>query len=246
MTWAQHVSDWSAPPVDDVGYMESASLLQYPDDQLRVLVDQMRATRYGGWRNHDGKWRDVMGLDSTTGLDVLDFGCGVGVESLELALVGNQVTVADISESNLALACRVLGLYGCEPVARLLVTDTYPFIQDGAYDVFYCNGVLHHVRWPEQVMGRAHELLRPGGEARLMVYSDRGWRNYIGTEPPTDTASDPHFQQFVRTFDQVGSYADWYDEEKLTRMFGDLFTVDRFSYLTDNDRYCAAVLTRKD
>jgi hypothetical protein len=54
---------WSRPPVDDVGYIPATDLLAKPDGELRAIVEQMRATRYSGWRNHDGLWRDLMGLD---------------------------------------------------------------------------------------------------------------------------------------------------------------------------------------
>lgn len=247
-SWEQHVSDWSSPPVDDVGYFPSSQLVQMPEGEFRTLVDTMRQTRYNGWRNHDNKWRDVMGLDSLQNKDIIDFGCGMSVDSLELALAGNRVSLADLSESNLALGTRVLGLYDLYPAGTYLVSDEIPYLSapNNSFDVFYCNGVLHHVRWPRDIMERAHDLLRDGGEVRLMVYSDRGWRNYIGTEPPVDTEKDPNFNSFVRVFDQVGSYADWYNREKLDRMFGDLFEITRFEYITDNDRYLAAVLRKRE
>jgi SAM-dependent methyltransferase len=206
----------------------------------------MRQTRYGGWRNHENRWRDVMGLDSLTDRDVLDFGCGVGVEALELALAGNRVALADISEDNGRLAATVLTIYGHKPTDIYLVTDRYPFIDAPAdsFDVFYCNGVLHHSDQPRALLERAHTLLRDGGEVRLMVYSDVGWRIATGTEPPADVTTHPKFNRFVRFFDAVGNYADWYSEARLVERFGDLFNVERCEYLTPDDRYLGAVLRR--
>lgn len=247
-SWEQHVTDWSNLPVDDVGYFSSRGLAELPERKLRPIVDDMRRVRYTGWRNHDNKWREVMGLDSLQAKDILDFGCGMSIDSLELGLAGNRISLADLSEDNLKLGRRVLGLHNLEPEDAYLVTDSYPFLPapDNSFDVFYCNGVLHHVRWPRAIVERAFELLRPDGEIRLMVYSDIGWRTYIGTEPPEDVETDPNFERFVRVFDEVGSYADWYNREKLERMFGDLFEVERFEYITDNDRYLAAVLRKKE
>lgn len=247
-SWEQHVADWSQPPVDDVGYFSSRELAAKPESELRSIVDDMRQVRYTGWRNHDNKWREVMGLDSLRDKDILDFGCGMSVDSLELGLAGNRVSLADLSEANLDLGRAVFATHGLVPEATYLVGNEYPFLHalEGSFDVFYCNGVLHHVEWPRAIVERAYELLRTGGEIRLMVYSDIGWRTYIGTEPPEDTRNDPKFEQFVRTFDQVGSYADWYNQEKLERMFGDLFEVERFEYITDNQRYLAAVLRKKE
>lgn len=244
---------WSRPPVDDVGYIPAADLLAKPDDELRALVEQMRATRYGGWRNHDGLWRDLMGLDEPGGQDVLDFGCGVGVEALELALAGNRVDLADISVDNLHLAVRVLGLYADRiaeqpalTIYRALGEPPYIEADPGSYDVFHCNGVLHHIPWARQVMERAHQILRPDGVARLMLYSDRGWIQATGTEPPDDATTDPGFERFVRYFDQVGEYADWYSRDRLEQRFGDLFAVERCEYLTPTGQYLAAVLRKKE
>lgn len=246
--WNAHVAAWSQPPVDDVGYVSSAEMRGWSDRRLRTTIDQMRRARYQGWRNHGNRWRDVMGLDTLTDRDVLDFGCGVGVEALELARAGNRVALADLSDDNGWLAARVLTLYDELPTDVLLVTDRPPYVdgEPATYDVFYANGVLHHCRWPRAIMRRAHELLRPGGEARLMLYSDVGWRVATGTEPPDDAEAHPAFDRFVRFFDAVGTYADWYDRDRLTDWFGDLFDVERCEYLTPDDRYLGAVLRRRD
>jgi len=182
---------WSRPPVDDVGYIPATDLLAKQDGELRTIVEQMRASRYGGWRNHGGLWRDVMGLDEPGGQDILDFGCGTGVEALELALAGNRVDLADVNADNLHLAVRVLGLYA-DRIPRLWDLTIYlalgepPYIEaePESFDVFHCNGVLHHIPWARQVMERAHQILRPDGVARLMLYSDRGWIRPT-TSPPT-------------------------------------------------------------
>lgn len=247
MSWAEHVTAWSQPPIDDVGYVSSGEMMTWPDERLRDVIDTMRLTRYRGWRNHDNRWRDVMGLDSTRDRDVLDFGCGVGVEALELALAGNRVAVADLSPTNGWLAARVLSLYDVRPTAVLLTTNRPPYVdgEPASYDVFYCNGVLHHVRWPRAIMERAHQLLRPDGEVRLMLYSDVGWRIATGTLPPDDVESHPAFTRFVRFFDSVGEYADWYDRDRIDSRFGDLFEVERCEYLTHDDRYLGAVLRRR-
>jgi SAM-dependent methyltransferase len=251
MNWEQHTAAWSSPPVDDVGYLPSADLLGRTDDQLRDLVETMRTARYTGWRNHGGLWREVLGLDTTTGRDVLDFGCGTGVEALEYARSGNRVGIADLCMDNLMLAYRIVRLIA--PDARTprvhLVTDQPPYLPAGRmeYDVVHCSGVLHHIPWARQIMERFHSVLRPGGEVRLMLYSDQGWRIATGTEPPVGLPqAHPEFRRFVRYFDAVGEYADWYDKEKVNRLFGDLFRTERFAYLTADRRYCAAVLRRRD
>lgn len=244
--WDSHVAAWSSPPVDDVGYMSSRRLLQQTDKELISVVRNMRSTRYNGWRNYQGKWRDIFGLDSTSDKDILDYGCGVGIEALEFS-DKNRVSIADISSSNIALAERVLKLHGILPVHTYLISNQSPYIQTShQFDIFYCNGVLHHIRHPRPIIERAHQILRPGGELRLMVYSDEGWRYYMACEPPEHTDDHPLFESFVRTFDQVGNYADWYSIDKINRLFGDLFEIKHWTYLTPNNRYLGASLIKRD
>lgn len=240
--------------MDDVGYLSSATLLDKPAHELMALIEQMRHTRYQGWRNHKGLWRDLMGLDEPGGRDVLDLGCGNGVESLEIARAGNRVSIADIADDNLRLAARVLSMHARQTPHQqetdiYLVMDEAPYIsaKPVSFDTVHCSGVLHHIPWARQVMQRVHDLLRPDGTVRLMVYSDRGWQQATGSSPPEgDVRAHPDFERFVRHFDQVGEYADWYSRDRMQTRFGDLFTIERCEYLTPTGQYLGAVLRKKE
>src|ERR1051326_6937817 len=76
---------WSRPPVDDVGYLPSSQLLQLADADLVELIEKMARVRYTGWRNYENRWRVTLGLDDTHGKRILDFGCGTGLEALQVA-----------------------------------------------------------------------------------------------------------------------------------------------------------------
>lgn len=235
---------WAAPPVDDVGYIPSAELVRYSDAELRRLVEKFEATRYGGERNRDNVWRDVLGLDTTHGCTVLDYGCGTGVEALQYAKSGNQVWVADIAVANVELACRVQALYGYY-AHGLNIRGEAPFIEPGTtFDVIHCSGVLHHIPEPRPVVERFAELLRPGGEVRLMLYSDQAWRHWTGTEPPEDVTDHPMRDTFVRAMDSVGDWADWYDRGRLESRFGDILAVERVEYMMADRTFLAATLRR--
>jgi SAM-dependent methyltransferase len=230
---------WTSVPVDDVGYFESAELMEKSDDELRELIAGMREARYGGWRNDGGKWRDIMALD-TGGRTVLDYGCGTGLEALELARAGNRVFVTDVHQANVDLAMRVLRIHGYRADGTVLWGQVMPF------DTFHLAGVLHHIRYPEDVMRWAWRYMKPGGEVRMMVYSDQGWRIATGSEPPEVAHRHPDFWRYVRFFDSVGSYADWYDAARLRERFGQWFSLERCEYMTPDGRYLGAVLRRKD
>lgn len=238
---------WRKPPVDDVGYIDSAEMLTMPDDELRRLVRHMEDTRYRGWRNHEGRWRQALRLDDTHGAQVLDYGCGVGMEALQYARTGNLVMVADFVRDNVFLAMKVLHMFGWRAPGVVLtgdVRDSDRFDSE-SLDVIHCSGVLHHIVEPRPVVERMHRWLRSGGELRLMLYSDVGWRLFTGTEPPEDVTNHPAREQFVRAFDQVGGWADWYDTDRLQDWFGDLLELDSASYLTPNNQYMAAVMVKR-
>lgn len=251
MSWDDTVAAWSRPPVDDVGYLSSEDMLGWPDDKLKATISAMRETRYSGWRNHQGLWRRFLGLDEAKhGKRVLEYGCGVGMEAAEIARTGATVSIADLSSTNVELSARVIYLMtGHGPKNMYRILEDWPYIHalNDVYDEINCCGVLHHIRKAQLTMDMFSMLLRPGGKLRLMVYSDEGWRIATGTEPPPEPVETAEgFGRFVSFMDGTGDYATWYDKEKLTRRFGDLFEITEFAYLTWDRRYCAAVLTRKE
>lgn len=225
-----------------------SDLLAYSDEQLLELARRMERTRYGGWRNHEGRWRRALGLDDTHGKTVLDYGCGVGVEALQYAKAGNQVVVADLTARGVTLALRVLEVNGYQGQASLiregprLLRPAWP---PRSFDVIHCAGVLHHIPDPRPTVELAYRLLKGRGELRLMVYSDRAWRHATGTEPPDDVTGHPQLERYVRTMDEVGGWADWYNRVRLESRFGDLFAIRRCEWLGPDGQYLAAVLTRK-
>lgn len=238
---------WSHPPVDGVGYLDSSELLLLPDEELVDLVARMERERYEGWRNTNGRWRDVLGLDSTSDKIVLDYGCGVGVEALQYARGGNTLHLSDIAPTNVELASRVLRLHGFKDFSRHTLSAHRPRarIPLGGIDVVHCCGVLHHIPYAKDVVEEMAGWLRPQGELRLMVYSDVSWTRATGTPPPPDVTQHARFEQYVLEMDAVGRYADWYDCTKLLERFGRWFDVERCEYLDETLFYLGAVLRRK-
>jgi hypothetical protein len=89
------------------------------------------------------------------------------------------------------------------------------------------------------------DALAPGGEVRLMVYSDEAWRIAVGTEPPEVVEDDPGFETYWRYWDPIGGYADWYDGPKLIKRFGGNFAPIYTQYLTKNREYLGAILVKR-
>nr|URG42902.1 PieB2 [Streptomyces conglobatus] len=97
-----------------------------------------------------------------TGLKVLDVGCGGGLLAEQFAAVGCRVTGIDPSKESLAAATAHARESGLEIEYRHGVAERLPFA-DGAFDLVYCCDTLEHVTSPDQAVGEAVRVLRPGG-----------------------------------------------------------------------------------
>lgn len=210
------MTEWARLPVDDIGYIHPAEIMSLGDDELRAWVKGFEERRYGGWRNHGNLWRESLGLDTTTGKHIIDYGCGYGIEALQFARHDNHMTLMDLTSEGLEVAERVLAVhgYGCDIAHELPEAD-----------IFYANGVLHHFPEGMQILGDA-----PCPEARILVYSDRAWRDVGGPN-------------FWRAMDEVGGYADWYSPEALEAA-AEGWTLQEATYVTDRGWYLTATLTR--
>ena len=217
-----------------------------PDREFRSLIKRAEKNRYEGWRNWRGRWRLVLKLDNTHGMNVLDYGSGIGIEALQYARSGNIVSLADIVKDNLKVAKRTLGIDGYACANEFLIKKDTLILPKHKYDIIHCCGVLHHIREPEVIVRDwAKYVLVPNGELRLMVYTDKAWTISTKTEPPEIVEGHPKALSFARTWDEVGSYADWYDADRLEKRFGKWFSLEEYEPLTVNGVYAGAIMRRK-
>lgn len=235
---------WASPPLDDIGYIPSRDLLAMDDGEFMTLMVLASSNRYNGWRNDEGLWRETLGLDTTTGKVVLDYGSGAGFEALEYARLGNEVWLADIVPDNLKVAERLFKLSGNEPAGLIEIKGRRPFASPPPLDVIHCSGVLHHIPNADAVVEQMAKWLKDDGELRLMVYSDRTWQVVIGGDPPEDVLLDGDGLEFARAMDAVGDYADWYSPDRLEERFGKWFPVAVCAYLPSHLGYLVARLRK--
>lgn len=245
-TFKERRKQWSSPPIDDIGYIPAAEMLKWSNKLLLETVAAMRRARYDGWRNWQGNWEVLFSYEQCVDLDVLDFGCGVGLEALRYAESGNRVDVADIVDVNVDLAMRVLTLHGFSP-AGIYLDEKKNFLAAESYHLIAAAGVIHHIPEPERVLRSMASWLKPDGQVRMMVYSDKAWRLATGTRPPREGRIEDHpdFERFWRRWDAVGGYADWYDEQRLRERFGEWFEVAWCEPITQNEEYLGAVLVKR-
>jgi SAM-dependent methyltransferase len=109
---------------------------------------------------------------SSRDLKVLEVGVGMGADYLEWLKAGAEATGIDMSAASLERArCRCESA-GFVPDLRLADAEHLPFANE-TFDVVYSYGVMHHSPDTARCLREAWRVLKPGGEARVMLYHHR-------------------------------------------------------------------------
>jgi ubiquinone/menaquinone biosynthesis C-methylase UbiE len=109
------------------------------------------------------------GFDGT-GKAVLEVGVGMGADHIRWAM-SNPQRLAGVDFSPRAIRWTAERLHTFDLSSELAVADaeTLPF-PDNSFDLVYSWGVLHHTPNTQRAFHEVRRVLRPRGEARIMVY----------------------------------------------------------------------------
>ena len=191
------------------------------DPGAAPLIDQIRA--YWNGRIHDQEMSDaatgtlaffddlddyrfdklrylprLVDFDGYRGRRLLEIGCGIGTDLVRFARGGARVTGVDLAPQAIDLARRNVELHAVAADA-LEVADgeALPFA-DASFDAVYAHGVVQYTADPTLLISEAHRVLRPGGEAMVMVYNRRSWLSVMSAL--TGTALEHADAPVLRTF----------------------------------------------
>jgi ubiquinone/menaquinone biosynthesis C-methylase UbiE len=132
----------------------------------RAYAEQLIAGRreYAPWMSA------ALDYQGAAGLDVLDVGCGQGIDLGQYAQAGATVIGIDLTPRHLELAHQNLDALGLK--ASLVEGDAeqLPF-PDASFDRVSSNGVLHHTPDMAAALHEARRVLRPAGRATVIVYN---------------------------------------------------------------------------
>ena len=112
------------------------------------------------------------------GRSVLEIGTGIGMDAWRMARHGLDVTGVDLTEVAVQTANRRFAAAGVK--ASFLNADAtrLPF-RDASFDYVFSFGVLHHAQDTAATIDEVHRLLKPGGEARIMLYHRRSLNELV-------------------------------------------------------------------
>lgn len=116
-------------------------------------------------------------------LEVVDFGCGTGVLTVELARWARRVTAIDRSAAALEQASARAAREGLTNVT-FLEADLHELgLAAGKKDLVVVSQSLHHVQDPAAVLAEAARILKPGGKIvvlELMPHTETWVRERLG------------------------------------------------------------------
>jgi SAM-dependent methyltransferase len=117
---------------------------------------------------------EFAGFADARGLRVLEIGIGPGTDFMRWLRAGALVQGLDLPQAAVDLTRERAGYEGFEPDVRVGDAEHLPF-PDATFDRVYSYGVLHHTPDTPKTIAEVHRVLKPGGEARLMLYHYPSW-----------------------------------------------------------------------
>jgi ubiquinone/menaquinone biosynthesis C-methylase UbiE len=131
-----------------------------------------------GRRSYAPWLADELDYRSSAGFDVLDVGCGQGIDLVEYASAGARATGIDLTPRHVELARSHLEAMDLTATVVQGDAERLPF-ERASFDRVSSNGVLHHTPDMPAALSEIHRVLRPGGEARIVVYNRRSLQYWL-------------------------------------------------------------------
>jgi len=139
----------------------------------------------------------LVNFDGYKGKKLLEVGCGAGMDLVRFARGGANVTGIDLSKTAIDLACRNFGQSEQNADLRVMNGECMQFA-DNSFDVVYAHGVLQYTADTGKMMAEIHRVLKPGGEAIVMVYNKNSWLSLMRkvTKVPLEHEDAPVLRKF--------------------------------------------------
>jgi ubiquinone/menaquinone biosynthesis C-methylase UbiE len=157
---AAAVEQWTADPCGSDRVAGEPGTREYFEDLLRARQ------AYAPWMSEE------LDYAGAAGQDVLDVGCGQGIDVASYALAGANATGVDLTPRHVELATAHTAALGLDVRVVQGDAETLPF-DDHSFDRASSNGVLHHTPDMLAALREMRRVVRPGGRATVIVYNRR-------------------------------------------------------------------------
>lgn len=155
---------WDARPCNSKGSSKKINSREYFDEieerRYRVEPHILNFADFQAWNKKD----------------VLEIGTGIGTDSINFVRNGANFVGIELSDKSLDICKERFKLYNlegnlihgnCENLIDVLKKNNI----NKKFDLVYSFGVIHHTEDPQKIIDQIKFVLKPEGEARIMLYS---------------------------------------------------------------------------
>lgn len=136
-------------PPDDPEFFRSHARIRYQrEPEILAFAD------FAAWR----------------GRTTLEIGVGMGADFVRFRRAGAHSVGIDLSGESLKLARRNAAVHQVDATLTNADAESLPF-PDGAFDLVYSWGVLHHTPDTQHALDEVRRVLKPSGVCRIMLYN---------------------------------------------------------------------------
>jgi len=160
------IEQWTADPCGAVVSEGELGTRPYFERLLEARVE------YAPWMPEE------LDYAGTAGLDVLDVGCGQGIDVANYAAAEARATGIDLTPRHVELARQHVAALDLDATIVNGDAEALPF-EDDSFDRVSSNGVLHHTPDMPTALREIVRVLRPGGDARIIVYNKRSFHYWL-------------------------------------------------------------------
>jgi SAM-dependent methyltransferase len=196
---------WGVVPAGLMGRRSTAELATLPEDDLRQLwmETHLEATAGDGFAVRG--WYQAIYRDVLRDKKVLEIGSGMGIDGIEFARHGANMTFVDIVEGNLSLMRRLCTAFGVT-TAKFVYMDALSALDalDDDYDVVWCQGSLINAPFDfiSKECAAILRHLKTGGRWIELTYPRERWVR----------DGEPSFRVWGTMTDGEGTpWMEWYD-----------------------------------
>jgi len=132
---------------------------------------------YKRYTKHYSYLLDEAEFNNHTSENILEIGCGMGIDLLQFAKGGANVTGIDLTEKAIQNASAHFSIRGMHGTFHTMNTENLDF-PSNTFDLVYSFGVLHHTDDTQKAIDEVYRVLKPGGKAIIMLYH-KGLRYYL-------------------------------------------------------------------
>ena len=151
----------------------------------------------------------IVSFNGYKGKRLLEVGCGLGIDLVHFAKGGAKVYGIDVAEKAIKLAEKNFELHGLDGELHVMNGEDLNF-NNNSFDVIYAHGVLTYTENPQQMLHEIHRVLKPGGEAILMMHNRNSWLFFLAKllgvklerddAPVVNTCTFSEFRQMLNDF----------------------------------------------